>query len=122
MKTTSIEKTEKDFIASVDKKASELSEKLGNKVTPIVITIDDGSKVVGYFQEPKYDVLMYVTDCYIEKKLSLAAEATVKDSLIVEESDKRITSDLRKDAKIKASFTNAVLKLVAPFADEYKKK
>lgn len=106
----------------IEAKSKELSEKLKNKVTPIVITDDSGEQIVGYFQEPSYDTIMYATDAYIEKQISKAAEATLRDCLIVEESNAKITSTLRADAKIKASFTNACLKFVAPFVDEYKKK
>jgi Fe2+ transport system protein B len=106
----------------IESKAKELSDKLKNKVTPIVITDAEGNQIIGYFQEPSYDVIMYATDAYIEKQISKAAEATLRDCLIAEESDARITSTLRSDAKIKASFTNACLKFVSPFVDEYKKK
>ncbi len=106
----------------IEAKAKELSEKLSNKVTPIVLTAADGEQIVGYLQEPEYDVLMYVTDAYLEKQISKAAEATLKNCLIVEESNPRINSEKRSDAKIKASFANACMKLVTPYVDEYKKK
>lgn len=106
----------------IEAKAAELTEKFKCKVTPIVITADDGSQVVGYFQEPQYDVLMYATDAFIEKQMSKAAEATINDTLIKDESDPRIMSNERQHARIKASFTNACMKLVVPYVDEYKKK
>lgn len=113
---------EKLTIEQIDAKAAELSEKFKNKVTPIVFTDSNGDQAIGYFQEPEYDVLMHATDCYIAKEISKAAEATVKNCLIIEESDPRISSTSRTDAKIKASFVNASLKLVISYADEYKKK
>ena len=105
----------------IEAKASELSIKFDNKVTPVYFT-DDDEQVIGYFQEPSYDIRMYVTDMYIAETLSKAYEAAINDSLIKEESSPRITSSLRKDAKIKASFTNAMGKMLAPLVDEYKKK
>lgn len=108
-------------LEQIEEKAKELSVKLNNKVTPVVMTAD-GEQIVGYFQEPEYDVLMYVTDAYLEKQMSKAAEATLKNCLIVDESHPRITSELRKDAKVKASFVNACMKLMTPYVDEYKKK
>ena len=106
----------------IEAKAKELSTKFKNKVTPIVITDVEGNQIIGYFQEPSYDVIMYATDCYLSKEVSKAAEVALKDCLIEEESDKRILSTSRGDAKIRASFTNSCLKLIAPYVDEYKKK
>ncbi len=105
----------------IEAKATDLSKAKGNTVTPIVITVND-EQIIGYFQEPEYDVLMYVTDAYLNKEISKAAEAVIKNALIQEESDPRILSSERKNAKIKASFATASLKLVMPFVDEYKKK
>lgn len=109
-------------LEQIEAKAKQLSEKLNNKVTPIVFTADNGEQIVGYCQEPEYDIMMYVTDAYLAKEMSKAAEATLKNCLIIEESNPRITSDKRSDARIKASFVNACLKLVTPYVDEYKKK
>lgn len=120
--TTGLSQTDSDFIASVEAKAAELSTQLDNIVTPIIITAPDGTKAVGYFQEPQYDVLMYAVDCYLQQTISKATEAVVKDCLIVSESDPRILSDKRKDAKLKAGFVNAATKFIIPLADEYKKK
>lgn len=106
----------------IQAKADELSAKFGNTVTPIVFNVSDDDQVIGYCQEPEYDVLMYATDCYLSREVSKAVEACLKNCLIVEESDSRILSTERKHARIRASFTNAVTKLIIPFADEYKKK
>jgi len=106
----------------IQTKADELSAKFGNTVTPIVFNISETDQVIGYCQEPEYDVLMYATDCYLSKEISKASEATLKNCLIVEESDPRILSNDRKNARIKASFTSAVTKLIIPFVDDYKKK
>ena len=106
----------------IEAKAAELSTSKGNEVTPIVFTTDKGEQIIGYFQTPEYDILMYATDCYIAKEISKAAEATLRNCLIAEESDPRITSTSRNDAKIKASFANACMKMITPYVDEYKKK
>lgn len=106
----------------IEEKAAELSSKYDNKVTPIVMTDDGGNQIVGYFQEPSYDVRMYLTDCYVNKELSKAYEAALRDTLIVEDSNVRILSSSRKDAKIRASFVIGISKMLAPMLDEYKKK
>lgn len=109
-------------IEQIETKAKELSEKFNNKVTPIVFTTEDGEQIVGYCQDPEYDIMMYTTDAYIAKEMSKAAEATFKNCLIVEDSNPRIISDKRMDARVKASFVNACLKIVSSYVDEYKKK
>jgi hypothetical protein len=105
--------------SEIDLKAAELSVKLDNKVTPTYFETPDGEQIVGYCQEPEYQVLMYVVDMYTSREISKAAEALVTNCLIREESDKRILSDKRKDAKIRSSFTQSVLKLAIPYIDEY---
>ena len=125
MKTT----TEKNVVEAkkpltmeeIEAKAKDLSEQYKNTVTPIVVMMD-GEQVVGYFQEPEYDILMYAVDCYVEKKISLSAEATFKNCFLAAESDQRIIKEERRYAKLKASFTNSCLKMVVPYVDEYKKK
>ncbi len=106
----------------IEAKAAELSKSLSNKVSPVVITDNDGAQVVGYFQEPSYKALRYFVDCYGKGDLGLSLEYTLSDCLIKEESDPRILSEERKDAKIKFSFAQACAKLLAPYVDEYKKK
>jgi len=106
----------------IEDKAIALSKQYDNKVTPIVITDEEGAQVIGYLQQPSYNVLMYVIDAYMDKQVSKAAETTLQDCLLREESDPRILSESRKDAKIKASFASACMKLVTPLVDEYKKK
>lgn len=113
---------EKLTTEQIEAKAAELSVEFGNTVTPIVFISDDGSQVVGYCQEPEYDIMMYATDAYMGKEMSKLAEAAVKNCLIVKDSDPRILSTKRCDGKIRASFASACLKLVTPYIDQYKKK
>jgi hypothetical protein len=110
-----------NFIDTVDAKAKSLEDKYG-KITPVVITTDDGELIVGYLQAPDYDTIMYCTDKIIEKQPSLAAEQALKSCLIVEESDTRISSTTRKDAPIKVAFAFQAMSLVKPYTNEYKKK
>jgi hypothetical protein len=112
---------EEAFNKKVSDKSEELSKKLDCKVNPIVITYED-EKVVGYFQEPSYDVLMYAVDAYKNNEVSKAAEAAFADGILKDESDERITSDKRKHAKIKASFTTACIRFVTPMVNEYSAK
>ncbi len=115
------EPAQDDFLSSVKAKADSLKEAYG-VVTPVVITDDDGTKIIGYMQKPDYDSIMYCTDCILNKQTSLAAEQALKSCLITSESDPRITSSNRQDGYIKAAFTMASLKMVKPYVDEYKKK
>lgn len=105
----------------IDDKAAELSKKLDNKVTPMVIFIENDEQVVGYFQEPQYDTIMYFVDAYQNKEISKAGDYALKDCLIKEDSDPRIHSDERKHSRIKASFAYACTKFLAPHLEEYKK-
>lgn len=109
------------FNKTVAAKAESLKEAFG-PVTPVVITDDDGGKVVGYFQKPEFDTIMYCMDCMLDKKISLAAEQAFKNCLIEAESDPRISSTERKHAYIKAAVTMASIKMVKAYSDEYKKK
>lgn len=115
------EQEQKAFIDAVEAKATSLKEVYG-VVTPIIITDDDGVKVVGYFQKPSFDTIMYCTDQILAKQITMAAEQVMKDCLIASESDARINSGLRQDAYLKAAFTMETLKFVKPYTNEYKKK
>lgn len=124
-KTLSPEEQQKQeaaaFLESVETKAKSLFEAYG-KVTPIIITDDDGAKVVGYLQKPLYDTIMYCNDQLLNKQTTMAAEQLLKDCLIKEESDLRILSSSRADAGIRAAFVMSALKMIRPYTDEYKKK
>lgn len=105
----------------IDDKAAELSKKLDCKVTPMVVNIEGGEQIVGYFQEPQYDTIMYFVDAYQNKELSKAGDYALADCIIKEESDERIYSTARKHSRIKASFAYACTKFLAPYTEEYKK-
>ncbi len=103
----------------IDAKASELSKKFDNKVTPMVIEAN-GEQIIGYFQEPSYDTIMYFIDAYHNKEISKAGDAAMRDCLITEESDPRIASTERKNSRIRASFSYACVTFLSPHADAYK--
>src|ERR1035438_4185894 len=98
----------------IQAKADSLTEKLKNKVTPIVITDESEAQVIGYFQEAEYDVRLYASDMYYTKEISKAKEAIFRNCLIQEESSPVLQSKERKDAKIVASFVNECLQFVVP--------
>ena len=105
----------------IDAKALELSKKLDCKVTPAIVDNKDVGQVVGYFQEPSYDVIMYFMDAYQAGQTSKSGDAALKDCLIESDSDPRITSNERKHSRIKASFAYAATKFILPFTEEYNK-
>lgn len=91
-----------------EEKIAELQPKYG-KVT--VIEIDaEGETITGFFKEPSYDVVLYVTDCLGGKETSKGGEALIRYCLIPEASDTRIT-DQQNNPKIAASFVLAAFKL-----------
>lgn len=114
------EASKKLSIEEIEAKCEELSKGTGTKVVPMIVTVDE-EQIVGYFQEPSYDTIMYAVDAILNKQASLGNEAAFKDCLLPE-SDPRISSSERKYARIKATFTNGCLKLILPYVDEYKKK
>jgi hypothetical protein len=105
----------------IDAKALELSKKLDCKVTPAIIDNVDIGQVVGFFQDPSYDTIMYFMDAYQAGQTSKCADYALTDCLLESESDPRIMSNERKHSRIKASFAYAVIKFITPFTDGYNK-
>jgi len=105
----------------IDAKALELSKKLDCKVTPAIVDNAEVGQVVGYFQDPSYDTIMYFMDAYQAGQSSKCADYALKDCLLEAESDPRIVSNERKHSRIKASFAYAAIKFITPFTDGYNK-
>ena len=55
-------------LEQIEEKATELSKKLDCKVTPIVTTDRDGNQIVGYFQEPGYEIQIYAAELMSQPK------------------------------------------------------
>ena len=106
----------------IEAKAKELSEKEGCKVTPFVLTAQDGEQIVGYLREPTADTVLYIGDAMLEGKSSLGREQALKDMLLVEESSKRIENTQRRNSLIYTAACREAATLTIPMQNEYKKK
>lgn len=91
-----------------EEQISQLEPKYG-KMTVIEIEAESET-ITGFFKDPSYDVILYVTDCISGKEHSKGGEALLRYCLIPEASDPRIT-DQQNNPKIAASFVLAAFKL-----------
>lgn len=106
----------------VQKKAEELSLKLGCKVTPIVFYDEEKNEdVIGYIKEPNRMTKLRVMDKAMTSPVTASSE--LFDSIIVkEDSDPRFTSEKSEDDKYYIGGTMEAFKTVEIAVNTFKKK
>lgn len=112
---------EKLTTEQIEAKAKELSGQLKCKVKPIVFEAE-GEQIVGYAQQPQYQVILYCQNAMANEKNDDAMEAVLRDCLLPNESDPRMSSDERGNAMIKATTALSCVEMLTPYLDSIKKK
>jgi hypothetical protein len=105
----------------INVKAETLSANLKCKVKPIVLDVD-GEQVIGFAQQPNYQVILFCQNAMANGKNDDAMETVLRDCLLPTDSDPRMLSDDRGNAMIKASAALACVELLTPYIDTLKKK
>lgn len=106
----------------IDEKAEQLSKERNRKVLPIVVTIEDNEKVIGFIEEPKRQMKFAALDEVIKGYLTQAGMMILDGCLIKEHSDSRLYSDSSEHDGIVMGAAIACGELVNMYSAEVKKK
>jgi len=103
-------------------KAEALKKQLGKEIYPFVV-IDNRQRFVGFIQEPTLQAKMVAFDkMTMEQSLTLAGEAILESSLVIDESDKAFTSPESRFDNVKLAAYLECTNFVKVLANQYKKK